>query len=241
MSSQSKKGSTYIREDADVLDLLDPRLVSKVVTARPKKRANAGRSREDDFEHAEDGRMVVEDESEDERVRQRSSKKARSGDVEMEDAEEEDFYTEAITGESSYARTAEGKVRFGSGKKKGRSAESFGAEDGAPTKKAAWPEAQQRAFDAKRAKTAKMGRVLDNPDVARMLGKQYKPKKAMGDVKRPGMADPHAYIPLTSKIVGNKRKGVKAASTFKKIVGAAQRGVKKASVKFPRTGGRGKR
>ncbi|KAI9031346.1 armadillo-type protein, partial [Hyaloraphidium curvatum] len=227
--SQKGQKATYIREDADadVLDLLDPRLVSKVVTARPRKRT--ARNRDDDFEHAEDGRLVIEDESDEERDRKRAK-----GDVEMADADgEADYYTEAMTGEASFARTSEGRVKFSTGKKKGKAAETFDADPEKPGK-GAWPEQRQNAFDARRA--AKKSKLLDNPDVARMLGKQYKAKKASGDVKRAGMPDPHAYIPLTRTIVGNKRKGVKAAATFKKIVGAAQRGVKKASskVKFAR-------
>lgn len=221
-----------------MLDLLDPKLVSKVVTAKPRRRT--ARDREEDFERADDGRMIVEDESEEEREREK--KRMRGGDVEMADAgDNQDYYTEAITGESAFERNEGGRVKFGSGKKRGRAAESFDEdmEGTASGKKQGWTEAQQRAFNMKHG--AKKAKLLDDPDVARMLGKQYKAKKAAGDVKRPDMPDPHAYIPLSSKIVGNKRKGVKAASTFKKIVGAAQRGVKKATQFKVKAGGRGKR
>ncbi|KAJ1341790.1 hypothetical protein BSLG_003610 [Batrachochytrium salamandrivorans] len=49
-------------------------------------------------------------------------------------------------------------------------------------------------------------------------------KRAQGDVKKPGQADPHAYIPLSGHVVGNMHKSTRLDDSFKGILKAAQRG-----------------
>lgn len=59
------------------------------------------------------------------------------------------------------------------------------------------------------------------PDVK--TGKEYRSKKARGDMKKKGLPDPYAYVPLQRQSL-NKRKAAKYAGQFKNIISAAKRG-----------------
>ncbi|KAL0280180.1 UNVERIFIED_CONTAM: hypothetical protein PYX00_001552 [Menopon gallinae] len=59
-------------------------------------------------------------------------------------------------------------------------------------------------------------------------GKEYRAKKARGDVKLKGKPDPYAYIPLSRKLL-NKRKRQKSSAQFKGVVQAALKGARKGS------------
>ncbi|KAJ3238004.1 pre-rRNA processing protein [Chytriomyces hyalinus] len=54
-----------------------------------------------------------------------------------------------------------------------------------------------------------------------MLGAQYKSKRAKGDVKKANMPDPYAYIPLSGKIVGSKKKSTELSKDFKDVIKAS--------------------
>ena len=58
------------------------------------------------------------------------------------------------------------------------------------------------------------------------LGSEYRSKKARGDVKRKGMPDPYAYVPLQRSSL-NRRKRAKFEGTFKNVVKAAKEGAER--------------
>jgi ribosomal RNA-processing protein 12 len=91
----------------------------------------------------------------------------------------EDYYKMSLASEVSFTRKADGRIKFDK-----RKHESV---DEAPTVGKRW---HQKNVGPKKQKTAD-------------LGKAYKSSKAAGDVKRAGMPDPHAYIPLSGQVVGN--------------------------------------
>lgn len=55
------------------------------------------------------------------------------------------------------------------------------------------------------------------------FGSEYRSKKAQGDIKKHGAADPYAYIPLSRSSL-NKRKSAKNGGQFKSIVAGARKG-----------------
>ncbi|KAJ8867394.1 hypothetical protein PR048_031195 [Dryococelus australis] len=57
-------------------------------------------------------------------------------------------------------------------------------------------------------------------------GAVYRSKKARGDMKRKGMPDPYAYVPLSRKML-NKRKKAKYSGQFTNLVRAARKGARK--------------
>lgn len=54
-------------------------------------------------------------------------------------------------------------------------------------------------------------------------GKEYKAKKAIGDMKLRGKPDPYAYIPLSRKTL-NHRKKMKNSGKFKNVIKSAMKG-----------------
>lgn len=190
----------------DVLDFLGTGLMSSV-TSTQGSRKNKDRKSSDKkntrFNTSEDGKLVFEE----------------SGDEQAAEPlapQQEDFYKQSLRGEAAFVRTADGKIKFLDGnqsaKKRGRDTEE---ETGGRDAGTDW---RKRNYN-KKAKNSE-----SSVAVGRMLGQQYRSSKARGDVKKAGMADPHAYIPLSGKIVGNKRKSAQTTGAFKNVIRAAKEG-----------------
>lgn len=58
------------------------------------------------------------------------------------------------------------------------------------------------------------------------LGKEYKSKKAAGDLKKKGKFDPYAYLPLNPNAL-NRRKKAKISTEIKTVLKSAHKGVEK--------------
>jgi ribosomal RNA-processing protein 12 len=97
----------------------------------------------------------------------------------------EDYYKKSLASEVSFTRGADGRVKFLKRKRQ----EDDLAHDADKEIGKRWHSAKDKHSKPE--------------NFSRMLGSEYKSKKAKGDVKRAGMADPHAFIPLSGKIVGN--------------------------------------
>ena len=91
-----------------------------------------------------------------------------------------DYYKMSLASEVAFTRKADGRIKFD----KKRSFDESAADPDAPKSKQWNPLAQKKA---------KLTPKVNNP---------YAAKKAQGDVNRKNMPLPHAYIPLTSSIVG---------------------------------------
>ena len=164
----------------------------------------------DKFATSEDGRMVFNESSHDDNNGQ--GQDGKEG--------QEDFYKQSLESEGAFTRTASGRIKFLDG---GNSSSARG-------KKRSLEEDEELGAhvgtDWRHKNMNKKSRKGDMTLGAtnRMLGRQYKATKAGGDIKRRGMADPHAYIPLSGQIVGNKRKSAQTTTPFKKILTAAAPG-----------------
>ncbi|KAI8820144.1 armadillo-type protein [Fimicolochytrium jonesii] len=212
--------STRIREggEDDVADFLDARIVSRVTSApRKGKRAGANGSAQSDFQSNEDGRLMIND-SDDEGEGVAGATAALDAMEVTQDRE--DHYKAALHSEVAFTRTADGRVKFlrpnESAKRKRGDADPEAEENrGATASGLGWGQGRNKRKDV----------GLDKGEVEKMLGRQFKAKRAKGDVKKSGGPDPFAYIPLTSKVVGGKkRKAAKVAGQFKNIIKATQTG-----------------
>ena len=100
---------------------------------------------------------------------------------------------------------------------------------------------QDAEVDQKRNKSANKS-ANDKPMAARIMdkyrrkrgirrdttvtGEQYRSSRARGDMKKPGIPDPYAYLPLNRSTL-NKRKTNKNQKQFKNLVKAAVKGARK--------------
>ncbi|KAI8614473.1 armadillo-type protein [Chytriomyces sp. MP71] len=207
-AKKSQAGSrSMIREDEDVVDFLDSQVISRVTSAKAGA-LSAGqytkRKRGSEFNVNEDGRIMIA-ESDDETTRLKTLSTAD---------EPEDYYKQAITGEGAFKRLPDGRVKFVNKRprdEEGADAKSDRLGAGASNMGGRWG---HKNFDRKKA-------GLDETTKDKMLGAQYRSKKAKGDVKRANMPDPYAYIPLSGKIVGNKKKATELSKDFKDVIKAS--------------------
>ncbi|KAI8912901.1 armadillo-type protein [Powellomyces hirtus] len=208
---------TMIREDGEVADFLDSRIVSRVTSAPRRTKTSVVANGRPDFTHSADGRLMINEsgsEDEDPASAGPALPEADAMDV------PEDHYKESLHSEVAFTRTADGRVRFLKPDAKRKRAEDDPEADanrGATATGLGWGQHN------KHARRNDVG--LDQGQIDKMLGKQFKAKRARGDVKKAGGPDPFAYIPLTSKVVGGKkRKAAKVAGQFKNIIKATQSG-----------------
>ncbi len=189
---------TRLREGEDeVIDFLGDQVVSQITSA-PKRRSKGA----SEGVKSVDGRMVFNESDGEEKKsaagkRKRSSAKDGPESDEEEDVMKTDHYKDALTSETAFTRTRDGRIKFLKPNKrdaeKGERAEGRGS--------TTQPGVRWNAGGRKGAAGSQSaGPVIKDT----MLGKQYKAKRAKGDVKRPGMADPHAYIPLNPKLLSGK-------------------------------------
>ncbi|KAJ3179679.1 hypothetical protein HDU87_002885 [Geranomyces variabilis] len=215
-------GRTMIREDGEVADFLDANIVSRVTSAprRSKKSASgsAGGTKSNDFTHAADGRMMIDESGDEDDNDGAAAAAAATGTTEVP----EDHYKDSLRSEVAFTRTADGRVRFLKPDAKRKRA----ADDDEDPEAAANRGATGTGLGWGQRKTTRGGGAgLDQGQIDKMLGKQFKAKRAKGDVKKAGGPDPFAYIPLTSKVVGGKkRKAAKVAGQFRNIIKATQSG-----------------
>jgi len=198
-SNKTKKNNgTWIKESDEAIDFLDPRIVSRVIGTRESNiNGNKKKNKKDAFKQNDSGKMIINDSEEED------------NNDDMNEPAEEDYYMQSVKSADRFTRTPSGRVKFNKTQtKRGRSEEDdFMDEDD----------------DYDEVKNNKRGKG-ENGKIANMLGRNYKAKNAAGDVKKKNQLDPYAYIPLNSKIVGNKRKSAKVAGSFKNIIRAAQKG-----------------
>ncbi|KAL2920085.1 pre-rRNA processing protein [Polyrhizophydium stewartii] len=222
-----RNSGTLIREggEDDIVDFLDTGVVSKVAAARGGARkdgkaargsARAGAAADGKavkFATNDSGRLIVGD----------SESDADGADQDADGgAMQEDYYKHSLQSETAFTRTQDGRIKFIAKRKRGPDDDDDGAageggeDGGSRTVGSRWSGGR----NVRKAKKP----ALDMAQVNRMLGRQYKAKNARGDVKKPGQADPHAYIPLRSHVVGNMHKSTRLDDSFKTILKAAQRG-----------------
>lgn len=183
--NKKKNEGTWIKETGEeAIDFLDPRVVSKVIGTKGINESSkqSRRNKKELFKRGKDGKMIINDEEDEENNNNMN-----------EEGEEntEDYYMESVRNVDRFTRTPAGRIKFNKTQtKRGRNGEdNFDDESD-----------DDNYNDYKNKKRAKG----ENGRIASMAGKNYKAKNASGDVKKKNQLDPYAYIPLNSKIVGNK-------------------------------------
>ncbi|ORX63932.1 NUC173-domain-containing protein [Basidiobolus meristosporus CBS 931.73] len=177
-----KKGQAqaWIKEDHEgPLDFLDRRAVSQVTSTKPSKRTQQLKSVGANFKATDDGRLMIDessDDSEEEPVELTAEQKALR--------EAESNYLEAMTSKEGYTRVGN-RIKF-SNKRRGNEDDFPEEDDDTPAR----PQAQGKK------RRGKDGQIV---------GKEYKAKKAGGDVKK-GRLDPYAYVPLNPTALKSRGK-----------------------------------
>ncbi|KAI9105642.1 armadillo-type protein [Phlyctochytrium arcticum] len=202
---------TTLREDTDqVADFLDANIVSRVSLAGSQK-SRAGKkpkSSTPQFPTRDDGRFVITESSDEEQEKPEMTM----------DVDKDDHYTAALHSEVAFTRLPSGHIKFTQNPQQKRRRDVSPPPGGDQE-----PSATTHQWGRHANKTDTTG--LSNKQMNSMLGKDFKAKRARGDVKKAGGPDPYAYIPLTSKVVGGKkRKAAKVAGQFRTMMKASKSG-----------------
>ena len=230
-SKKSRQQQTFITEKGgggggSIVDLLDPTAADKVTSQRPKSEAERAqmqdarkrKEKNGGFEIAADGRLIIKDsDSEDGEDAEEEELKRRRGHL-MEDEGSEDEDRSENTFRALVSANAARKRKMG-GTSAGAS--SRRSASGPPSSKyRAGGTGIHRPLDKKAAGAAESVKSSNS------FGSEYRSKKARGDVKRKGMPDPYAYVPLQRSSL-NRRKRAKSEGTFKNVVKAAKEGAER--------------
>ena len=230
--SRQQQQQTFITEkggggEGSIVDLLDATAANKVTSQRPKSEAERAQMQESrrkkekngGFEIAADGRLIIKDsDSDDGEDAEEEELKRRRGHL-MEDEGSED--------EDKSENTFRALVSANAARKRKMAGTSAGASSrrsasGPPSSKyKAGGTGIHRPLDTKGTAGAAASVKSNNS-----FGSEYRSKKARGDVKRKGMPDPYAYVPLQRSSL-NRRKRAKFEGTFKNVVKAAKDGAER--------------
>ncbi|KAH6581278.1 hypothetical protein BASA61_009166 [Batrachochytrium salamandrivorans] len=228
-----RSSGTLIHEsnENDIVDFLDQSVISKVAAAPLRKGAKggnrakvdlqshrAGQKQMHSFPTTSSGRLIL-NESEDGSGDEDTEMQSRQQDQESM----QDHYKESLQSETAFVRTQDGRIKF-LNKRKREDEESMETRSGAAAPSGDGAKNVGSRWTGGRNNRNPKTSGVDASAVNRMLGRQYKAKRAQGDVKKPGQADPHAYIPLSGHVVGNMHKSTRLDDSFKGILKAAQRG-----------------
>ncbi|KAF9337813.1 hypothetical protein BG006_002533 [Podila minutissima] len=184
-SNKKKQGAdAWIKEDGDTpLDFLDRTVVSRVTASHPSTQtARKVKDLSSAFKTSSDGKLVIDDSESD-------------GEAEAEEVDEEQMeldqaennYLESLKSLDGFTRGQGGKIKFNKTNKRG----VVGKDEDTEMMDAGGP-------GPIRSKGPKEQRPT------KVLGQDFKAKKAGGDMKKKGRVDPYAYVPLTSLRKGAK-------------------------------------
>ena len=234
-SRQQQQQQTFITErggggggEGSIVDLLDPTAADKVTSQRPKSEAERTQMQESrrrkekngGFEIASDGRLIIKDsDSDDGEDGEEQELKRRRGHL-MEDEGSEDEEKSENTFRALVSANAARKRKM-AGTSAGASSRRSAAGGPPSSKYRAGGTGIHRPLEKKGAAGSAASVKSNNS-----FGSEYRSKKARGDVKRKGMPDPYAYVPLQRSSL-NRRKRAKFEGTFKNVVKAAKDGAER--------------
>lgn len=230
--SKQQQQQTFITEKGggvgSIVDLLDPTAADKVTSQRPKSEAeraqmqsSSRRTKNGGFEIAADGRLIIKDsDSDDGEDDEEGEMKKRRGHM-MEDEGSEDEDKSENTFRALVSANAARKRKMGGASSAGASSRRSASGSGPSSKYRAGGTGIHRSLEKNGAAGAAASVKSNNS-----FGSEYRSKKARGDVKRKGMPDPYAYVPLQRSSL-NRRKRAKFEGTFKNVVKAAKEGAER--------------
>jgi len=204
---RKKKKQTFISEDQQIVDFLDPSAANKVSSVRPDAGPGIGgqekkaKEKNGGFELAPDGRLLIKD---------------------SDDEEEEDGRDDLEDEDNEGDKSLQDLMSSSRKRKHGTSVASSRKSNQRPMKYQAGGSGIHRPLQQKDASTASN------------YGSEYRSAKAPGDVKRKGKPDPYAYVPLQKGAL-NKRKKQKFEGQFKNLVQGAKKGAQSGGRKRSRS------
>ncbi|XP_033098395.1 RRP12-like protein isoform X2 [Anneissia japonica] len=197
-----KRGAAWLREGKDdtLLDFLDPSVSKRVLATKPEEKSEVKTKVKHNFKSMPDGRLMITDEVNEDVNEKKKGKKKKEVVDELGNLMDKELDNRKMQNRKRKLENLEGI--------------SDDEEEMSPSKyKAGGGGIHRPIAVAKRSVKS----VNSQPGV------EYKAKKAAGDVKRKGKADPYAYVPLNKHLI-NKRKKASSSGVWKNLTKAAKKG-----------------
>ncbi|KAH9489577.1 pre-rRNA processing protein [Bulinus truncatus] len=185
----------------DIVDFMDPAAAKSVLATRPQEVVKDKKSVDGKrgFKLSSDGRLIITQEDEEEQINKNKTKKNVKDDYDNENSDSDLDDAQKV-----------------SRKRKHASNPVYDDDD-----EFVPPPSKYQAGGSG------IHRPVTKSDKEKLdVGKEYRSKKALGDVKKKGKPDPYAYVPLNFNSL-NKRKQMKVKGTFSNLVKGARRGAAK--------------
>ncbi|CAG2057733.1 unnamed protein product [Timema podura] len=207
---KTKQVNAWIQEDEDnIMDFTDVAASRRITATNPKEAVikEQKKSKNTGFKTAPDGRLIIVDTSdgEEERVKRVQRHLAPDSD---DDIEEDQKSNTGIAMLSPMGRKRKLSVSTNAHSEPVMKYQAGGSGIHRPVKVAKKQKAKKKDLQGLTS------------------GAVYRSKKAKGDMKRKGLPDPYAYVPLSRKML-SKRKKAKHAGQFTNLVKAARKGAQK--------------
>ncbi|ORZ12697.1 NUC173 domain-domain-containing protein [Absidia repens] len=172
---QQQQSNTYIRENAGgVLDFLDRSALGQISSSKPSARKSKAGAAQ-----AGGARSMFAENEDGRMVINDDDNKQKSKDSNGNDEpKEENYYMEAVRSADGFTRDRRNRIKFKKGEK----------------------DAEDDDMDVDEG----TGKKKKNAVKFERIGKEFRSKRAGGDVKRKDQADPYSYVPLNKVI---KKKG----------------------------------
>ena len=178
---------TFIREGAGdtPLDFLDRSALARITSTKPQQKKQQQQSLAESAQYNDEGRMVFNESDDSD-----SGEEKGAG----EEVDKTDYYMLAQKSAHGFVRTEQNKIRF----KKGGKDDDENEDD----------DAMDVDGENKRKKKQRVKKQQYE-----LIGKEYRSKRAGGDVKSKDKADPYAYMPL-GKVIKKKGRSKGPKVTF---------------------------
>ncbi|XP_039293238.1 RRP12-like protein [Nilaparvata lugens] len=215
-----KAPKAWIQENADsFMDFTSSDANRKITTSKPTdggglmagKVAVKAVDKNRGFKTAPDGRLIIKDDDNDEGGAERRRFTIPGLDSEDDDSDLDD--AKSFVSGKSLGKSVPGRKR--------KMSVSSEVSSLPPIKYQAGGSGIHRPISSGKSD----GKMSMTKTKTKEAGVEYRSKKAKGDVKRKGMPDPYAYLPLQRSSL-NRRKKMKAAGQFRSIVSGARKGAK---------------
>eukprot|EP00093_Oithona_nana_P000096 00096.XXX_264_1943_1 [CDS] Oithona nana genome sequencing. len=178
-NKKSMRKKTYIAEhDEAIVDFLDASAAQNLRTSLPQasSQVNKSKQKKSGFEIAPDGRLLIEDSSDEEDAPAKKKDQGYVLDNDSDDNDEVNDFASLVN-----VRKRKRGTSVASGKMSEMSYKSGGT-------------GIHRPLDANSKKNVKE------------FGSEFKAKKARGDMKRKGQPDPYAYVPLQRSALNRRKR-----------------------------------
>jgi len=212
--------SSWIKEDPNApIDFLDSSMVSNVVNVDPQK-INKKKSLSSTFKETSEGKLIIESDADDDDSDADDDLAKVYSSIQKA---AENHYLESKNSSVAFTLGLKQKLKYTNKNSNDMDIDSYINNTSTNNKKHIKKSNEIEPIDAVASRMAKKQKKKEFIPI----GKEYKAKKAGGDIKKSGKPDPYAYVPLSSMYHKKGQQKVKISLISKGKVSKRQTKIRK--------------